>query len=141
MDPFTSFFSASFIFFALALFAITFVIRTIVEYFWKGAKTSPPWNGLVLPLLPIVLGAIAGFFIKMYPDPLGASLSAREVFSVAAGLLSGLVYKLIKGYVKNQISLGTTTTTTTTPSTVTSTTEKNEGEAGKTMSSDIHPTL
>ena len=119
MDPFTSFFSAQLLFYALAIFAITFVIRTVIEYFWKGAQASAEWNNLILPLLPIVLGAIMGIFSKMYPDPLGTSIFARETFSLTAGLISGLVYKMLKGYIKSQFSTATITTTTATPTSTT----------------------
>ncbi len=122
MDPFSAFFSAQFIFFALAIFAITFVIRTIVEYFWKGADASAEWNNLLLPLMPIVFGAIAGIFASAYPTTLGTTIFAREVFSLTAGLLSGLVYKMLKGYIKSQISPGTITTTTGTPAITNTTT-------------------
>jgi len=121
MDPFTSFFSAQLLFYALAIFAVTFVIRTTIEYFFKAAPTSAEWNNLILPLLPIVLGGILGIFSKMYPDPLGTSIFAREAFSLTAGLISGLVYKMLKGYIKSQFSTATVTTTTATPTSTTST--------------------
>lgn len=143
MDPFSAFFSAQFLFFALALFAVTFVVRIIVEFFWKSAKTSHAWNNLLLPLLPLVTGAIGGFFSKMYPDPLGTSLIAREVFGLTAGLCSGLVYKMLKGYVKSKLSgtTVTTTATTTTSSNATTGTTTNTTDSTQTsgMSQDAYP--
>ena len=146
MDPFSAFFSAQFLFFALAIAAITFTARTIVEYAWKNAPTSNAWNNLILPLLPVVLGAIGGIVSKIYPDPLGASIFAREVFGLTAGLCSGLVYKMLKGYIKVKIAGDSASTTTavatsTTLTTPTSSTTTNTSQTTQVsgMSSDVYP--
>lgn len=135
MDPFSSFFSASFLFYCFAIFAITFIVRTIVEYFIHSAKTSNVWNNLLLPLLPLLMGGISGIFAKMYPDPLGTSIFARETFGLTAGLLSGLVYKMLKGYLKTQFpSISTDDTTNTATPAPAAPTDTTSG-----MSKDVHP--
>lgn len=146
MDPFSSFFSASFLFYCFAIFAITFIVRTIVEYFIHSAKNSNIWNNLLLPLLPLLLGGISGIFAKMYPDPLGTSIFAREAFGLTAGLLSGLVYKMLKGYLKTQfpsISTDDTATTTSVPpaptAAPTTTTPPDIAQTTGGMSQDVHP--
>lgn len=102
MDPFATFFTPSLLFYSFAIFAVSFVIRTIVEYFLPKSKASNVWNSLFLPLLPVLIGGVTAVFAKMYPDPLGASIFAREVYGLTAGLLSGLIYKMLKGYLKTQ---------------------------------------
>lgn len=90
--------------FSLCLVAIMLVIRKTVEFFWKNAPTSKLWNNLILVLLPILLGGGVGAIFKTYPY--GAemtSLGDHVVFGVVAGLVSGLLFKVIKGLLGNQI--------------------------------------
>lgn len=98
--------SWQFVLFALAIAALTFVIRKVVEFALdnpniptgKMTKEDRLWKELILPILPVVLGAVAGFLAKKYPFPDGLSNpSARIAFGLVAGLLSGLVYRVIKG--------------------------------------------
>ena len=98
--------SWQFVLFALAIAALTFVIRKVVEYALdnpsiptgKMTKEDRLWKELLLPILPVVLGAAAGFLAKKYPFPDGlTNPSARLAFGLVAGLLSGLVYRVIKG--------------------------------------------
>ncbi len=154
MDPFSSFFSASFLFYCFSIFALTFIIRTIVEYFIHSAKTSNIWNNLLLPILPLLMGGVSGIFAKLYPDPLGTSIFAREVFGLTAGLLSGLVYKMLKGYLKAQfpsISLPSDTSPTasdippapsvapSSPSATSTTIAPDASQTTGGMSQDVHP--
>jgi|SRR5579885_1531179 len=98
--------SWQFVLFALAIAALTFVIRKVVEFALdnpniptgKMTKEDRLWKELILPILPVVLGAVAGFLAKKYPFPDGlTNPSARIAFGLVAGLLSGLVYRVIKG--------------------------------------------
>ena len=130
MDPFSSFFSIQLLFFSFAIFATTFVVRTIVEYVWKDNKSSIFYNKVALPIFPILLGAVAGIFAKMYPSPLGSSVAAREVFSITAGLFSSSIYQIIKGYLKAHFSI----TINATPSE-----QPNNMPQQGTMGSDIQP--
>ena len=61
------------------------------------SKNSKLWKELILPVLPVVLGPTAAFLAKQYPYPNGLSSgSARVAFGLVAGLLSGLVYRVLK---------------------------------------------
>lgn len=97
-----------FVLFCLGIMAITWVIRKVVEYFLEKPsvpmeKTSKLWTELLLPIGPVIGGAIIGFFFKEYPFPEGiTSDSARVFFGMVAGLFSGLVYKIIKGMLFNK---------------------------------------
>jgi hypothetical protein len=98
---FQALFSWQFLLFCLAIAAVLFMIRRVFEYLMEtrqiGAKNSKLWKELILPVLPVVLGPTAAFFAKTYPYPNGLdSSSARVAFGLVAGLLSGLVYRVLK---------------------------------------------
>jgi hypothetical protein len=98
---FQAFLSSQFLFFCLGIASLTFVIRKIVDYFLtlKGLKNNSFWNELLLPIMPVVLGVLCAYFAKKYPftDVFAVSTSSRMNFGLVAGLLSGLVYRIIKG--------------------------------------------
>lgn len=110
--------SWQFILFALSIAALTFVVRSVVEYCLDNpkiptgsvTKQSKLWTELLLPILPVVSGAVIGFFATAYPFPDGLTTSSgRVAFGLVAGLLSGLLYRVIKGTLISKIS-GTTPT-------------------------------
>jgi uncharacterized membrane protein YedE/YeeE len=93
--------SWQFIIFSLGIVAITSVLRTVVEYILTNvkvmAKESKLWNDLILPIMPVVLGSVSTVFIKGYPYPEGISATGgRFVFGLVAGLLSTLLYRIVK---------------------------------------------
>lgn len=101
--------SISFVFACLAIAAATFIIRQFVEFIldkpWIPAtKASVVWKGLILPILPVLLGAFFGYFNNTYsyPECLN-SCSGRTVFGLVAGLFSGLVYRVLKATLMNKI--------------------------------------
>lgn len=79
------------------------VIRKVIEFAWKGAATSKLWNNLIIVILPILLGGGIGAVFKTYPYGELISIGDHVVFGVVAGLLSGLLFKIIKGLLGNQI--------------------------------------
>lgn len=110
MDPILQMFlSWQFIVFSLAIAAIIFVIRTAVEFFIKNTKSTAKkiWQDLLLPILPVFVGGLSAFLIKSYPYPNDLTANgSRVVFGVVAGLLSGLLYRVIKSLVSQKISAG-----------------------------------
>jgi len=136
MDPILSILLCwQLIFFGLAIAAIVFVVRTIVEYFQKN-KEAKLWNKLILPVLPIISGGVVGRLLKSFPYPDGLThYWDRVIFGMVAGLLSTFMYRMIKNlmFKKNSsipiinviINEKTETTTTTT------TTSKSGGNEGK----------
>lgn len=101
--------SWQFIIFSLGIVAITTVFKTIAEYLLKNvqviAKESKLWNDLMLPILPVVLGPMGALLIKGYPYPEGISTGgARFVFGLVAGLLSGLVYRIVKALFNQKLA-------------------------------------
>lgn len=103
--------SWQFLIFCLAIAAITFVIRRIVEYILDNpkipaSKTSKLWTELILPIMPVILGCVAGIVSKQYPYPTGLELtSGRIAFGLVAGLLSTLVYRVINAFLTSKITI------------------------------------
>lgn len=104
---FYAIFSWQFLLFCLGIAAVTFVIRKLVEYFildnpkMPGSRTSKLWRELLLPIGPVCGGALLGLVAAKYPYPEGInSISGRVIFGLVAGLLSGLVYRVISGMLK-----------------------------------------
>lgn len=98
---FQALFSWQFLLFCLAIAAVIFVIRKISEYIlvnWRvTAKDSKLWRELILPILPVFIGPAVSIVAEQYPYPNGlSSHSARLAFGLVAGLLSGLVYRVLK---------------------------------------------
>lgn len=95
--------SWQFILFSLTIAGLTYVVRTIVEYFLAKPsvpldKTSKIWTELLLPVGPVITGAVLGGLLTQYPFPEGiTSASGRAFFGLVAGLFSGLFYKILKG--------------------------------------------
>lgn len=110
-----AFLSWQFLFFCLAIGAVIFVIRQVVEYGmenwwplkqWKAAnKEAKLWRGLILPILPIVLGQVGALLAKSYPYPEGfSSTSGRIVFGLVAGFTSGLIVRLFRSFLSDKVS-------------------------------------
>ncbi len=105
--------SWQFVFFALAIAAMTFVLKKVVEFAIDNpsiptgnvTKENRFWKELFLPISPVLMGAGAGYLAQMYPFPEGiTSVSARVAFGMVAGLLSGLLYRIIKGTLVSKLN-------------------------------------
>lgn len=108
---FEALFSWQFILFCLGVAAITFIFRKGVEFFVldspkvKADRTSKFWREFVLPVFPIIFGTLAAFFAKQYPYPADLNItSGRLAFGLVAGMLSSIIYKLIKGFLGNKLT-------------------------------------
>jgi hypothetical protein len=126
---FYAIFSWQFLLFCLGIAAVTFVIRKVVEYFvldnpkMPGSRTSKLWRELLLPIGPVCGGALLSLIAYKYPYPEGIhSVSGRVIFGLVAGLLSGLVYRVITGMLKK------TTETAANVINVNSSTDNNSGQ-------------
>jgi hypothetical protein len=96
--------SYQFILFSLGVFAMVWVIRTIVEFIIPQTDGHKIWEKLILPLLPITIGTIIGFLATKYAYPDGlVSLSDRLFFGSVAGMFSSCVYQVTKGMLKDKI--------------------------------------
>ena len=108
-----AFLSWQFVFFCLACAAVTFVARKIVEFVLDNpnvpaSKSSKFWRDLFLPIFPIVFGPLGAWLAAGFPYPEGlATSSARVVFGLVAGFLSGFVYRIVKSFLASKISAPT----------------------------------
>lgn len=94
----------------LAIASATFVFRKIIEYLMETRtsfnKESKFWTDLVLPIFPVIFGSSAALIFKGLPFPDGISTaSARFTCGLVAGLLSGLVYRVIKSFLNSKVNL------------------------------------
>lgn len=101
--------SWQFITFGLAIAAVVFVIRKIVEYLMETytslSKETKLWNHLMLPILPVLLGVLSSYFFKTFPYPGGLSATdSRVIFGLVAGLFSGLIYRIVNGLLGEKIT-------------------------------------
>lgn len=109
--------SYQFVLFCLGLAAITYVIRLAVQFFildnpkMPGSRVSAFWREFLLPIAPVVNGAIIGLLVKssLYPTVVDGTAS-RVFFGLVAGLLSGLVYRVIWGLIKTKLPAGVVST-------------------------------
>lgn len=101
--------SWQFIVFCLSVVAVTYVVRTVVDYILHNRgydpKSSHLWVELILPILPVFLGSFGAILAKQYPYPLDISSgSGRFAFGLCAGLLSGLVWRVIKSMINAKLT-------------------------------------
>jgi hypothetical protein len=108
-----AFLSWQFLAFALAIGAVVFVIRQLVEYWmsnwwplknWTAAnKEAKLWRGLILPVLPVLLGQVGGLLAKNYPYPEGFhETSGRIAFGLVAGFTSGMFVRLYRSFLASK---------------------------------------
>ena len=114
MDPIlTMLVTWQFVVFGLAIAALIFVIRKLIEFLlldWfkvsQKSKVSKLWNDLMLPVLPVLIGGLCGFLFKTYPYPNELSFNGgRIIFGLVAGLMSGLLYRVIKSLLFSKITI------------------------------------
>lgn len=112
MDLLSVFITWQFMFFCLGIATITFVVRKVLEYFilnnpkMPGNSHSKFWRELALPIFPVFFGGIVSYLTVQYPYPegLAASNFGRISFGLVAGLLSGLVYRVVVGMLRAEVS-------------------------------------
>lgn len=109
MDPILQvLLSWQFVLFSLAVAAVMYVIRIIVEFIFIEFKIDPKkpqwWNDLVMPILPVVIGCLGAIGVTSFPYPDGLTTKgARIVFGLVAGLLSTLLYRVFKALLYQKI--------------------------------------
>jgi hypothetical protein len=96
--------SWQFVLFCVSVAACTHVIRIVVDFILRSKNIEPKnnlfWTDLVLPILPVILGSAGAVLAKQYPYPLDiGSGSGRFAFGLCAGLLSGLVWRVVKSMI------------------------------------------
>lgn len=103
-------FSFSFLCLCIAIAAITEILRRIAEYILDkpqvpASKHSKIWKELFLPIAPFANGILFTLLITGYPYPDGWNSSgSRFILGLVAGSLSGLVYRVVKSFLKDKIT-------------------------------------
>lgn len=98
--------------FSLGIFVAVLIFRKVVEGFYPSLSKSTPltrgqqlWEGVVLPVLPPVLG---GFFALFTPELLQPSLTtmhSQVVFGAVCGFLSTYAYMILKAILKKNFGV------------------------------------
>lgn len=122
-----------FVLFCLTISAVLFIIRVIFEYILKNSTISQKitglWKELILPIMPLFVGCLGSLIFKTFPYPNGlATVGGRFMFGLVAGLLSGLIYRIIKSMLLSKINLNITDPEETSTVTTTVTTEKSSAK-------------
>ncbi len=106
------FFSLETIIFCIVVYIAVLVTRRLVETSAKYLSKYVPekyssnitevWREWVLPVLPMLIGALLAFAIVAYPFPaiFAVSVSGRVFFGIVSGMASGYVYRFFKYYSK-----------------------------------------
>lgn len=95
--------------FCLAIFAIIHVLRIVLEYFIpklldEETKLGGLYKKVLLPVVPVIFGGVAGGLISSYPYPeMFTSTISHIFFGLFCGLLSGLVYRVVKASLLKKI--------------------------------------
>lgn len=89
----------------LGIFLITFGIRRVVETGWVKAKKNKWWNEVVLPMKPIVVGALFGRFMLSFPWPTAVAGNkwAQVFYGAFCGLISGWVYGRLRAIMRTWV--------------------------------------
>lgn len=93
--------SITIIVYCLAVFGIVYIIRKVLEFsipklLVLNTKLNKFWQELALPTMPVIIGGLAGL-IPQYPYPVQfISTYSHVFFGIFCGLISGLVYRLVK---------------------------------------------
>jgi hypothetical protein len=91
--------------FCLSVYAVVFCIRKIVEGVgrrWDVAN-GHVWRGILLPLLPCLVGVGGGAAMPFFPYPEGIThWGARALFGLVCGFTSATVYQIAISIVRKQ---------------------------------------
>jgi len=111
----SAFFSVTTLAFCVMIYFITQGFRMIVE---RIASIVTPfinqnykkhiydiWRETILPIAPMVIGALFTLIFLKYPYPIefSTATSARVVFGIICGGASGYVYSVVRFYVKKYL--------------------------------------
>jgi hypothetical protein len=109
-------FNVQTIYFCLAIYVVTYLIRRITEGTWgiivqrEVRKVSIPnriWTEIVVPILPILVGGGLSFAAKtfVWPDFSMKTKLARVLYGGICGLFSAFIYNRIRGWLKSKTDI------------------------------------
>lgn len=99
--------------FSLAVFIFSFLLRRSAEVAFPTLRHDTPvsmaeriWNELVLPSLPVLVGAGLGFGLQSWPYPAAlASRGTHVLFGVVCGFFSSYAYRVVKALITQKFSV------------------------------------
>jgi hypothetical protein len=95
---------------AAIVVTVTAGVKTLVCLAWKGCKKSRVGSNIVLPMIPLVLAALAGAFIPLRPEAVveyvsshtsgfGSTVAYAAWGFVAAGIFGAWLFDRAKDFV------------------------------------------
>ncbi len=97
MDPFIALFSWQFVLFSLVIAGITYPLRLIIDYCIASSSVLKFWQDVVLPIVPIPLGAVLAVLVSSFPFPNTiASTITRAFWGLVAGMFSSIMFRSTK---------------------------------------------
>ena len=109
MDALNQLLSISNIMLCLAIVAIVWMQRKGAEIFTKKVfkkelNSYTIWSEFLMPVGPIVTGALITLIPQLpVPEMFAGGIGSRMVFGIGLGLISGLVYRLVKKNVLDKL--------------------------------------
>lgn len=103
IDPFVILICWQFVLLSLAIAGMTYPIRLLIEYVVKSAKSVSFWTDVVLPALPIGVGAIMACFTSFPTPDMIASPIAHLCWGLVAGMFSSTMFRLTKAVLKSGV--------------------------------------
>lgn len=116
MDILTQLLSVSNIVLCLAIVAIVWIQRKgtkvlVKKIFKKDLEKSTLWTEFFMPVGPLVTGALLTLIPQLpVPEMFSEGVMVRMVFGIGIGLVSGLVYRLVKKNILDKLSATNKTT-------------------------------
>jgi hypothetical protein len=117
MDVLTQLLSISNIVLCLAIVALVWMQRKSAEvlvkrFAKKDLKKYPLWEELFIPMSPLVTGSLLALIPQLpIPEMFDGGAGARMVFGLGIGLVSGLVFRIIKKNFFDRLGTANETTT------------------------------
>jgi hypothetical protein len=104
MGALEQFFSWQTLVLCLAIYVVTYVIRTMVESLWKQASENRFWRELFLPLGGIGNGALFGLLVPRFPWPemLAGDTLNHIIYGSVCGLFSSFLYNRVKSWLNSK---------------------------------------
>lgn len=95
------------LFFGMAVYIVCLIVRRGFEIalpVLKGTtKAAGIWGTLVLPVMPVLFGGLAGAFIDTFPYPEGlASKSTHVMYGLVCGFAAGWAYRILRSVIEKK---------------------------------------
>lgn len=99
-SSFNAFMTWQTVLFCLGIGVLVFVLRTLVEAFWQGAKTNLYWREVALPIGPVATGCLLVVVMHSFPFPLPIqdTLAGKLFYGGLCGMSSAWVFGRFRSF-------------------------------------------